>query len=99
MALWSVTDILLCVPIREGLNVIPLEYVCSRQYFYGRRRDILPGVIVLSEFTSSARCMSGALYINPWNVVYKSSDFRDSLNSVKVQKLIIKLYKCPTRRN
>ncbi|KAK8795543.1 hypothetical protein WA158_000200 [Blastocystis sp. Blastoise] len=68
LALWAVTDVLLCAPIREGLNVVSLEYVCARQYIYGRQRDQLPGVVVLSEFTAASRCMSGAVYINPWNV-------------------------------
>jgi trehalose-6-phosphate synthase len=60
---------------RDGLNRLPIEYTLARSV--ARRRDSRitfnqdhsrsgDGVIILSEFVSSARVMRGALLINPW---------------------------------
>ena len=47
-------------PVREGVNSFPLESIYAR-------RDCTPGVVILSEFSSSARVLNGALRVNPWN--------------------------------
>ena len=61
LALWAVTDILVVTSVREGLNLLPIEYILARQ-------RMTPGAIVLSEFCSLARVFSGCLTCNPWSV-------------------------------
>eukprot|EP00903_Cladosiphon_okamuranus_P012881 g12029.t1 len=57
-------DCLLNTSVRDGLNSLPLEYVKVQ----GATRADNPGVMLLSEFTSSMRVMRGAIRINPWKV-------------------------------
>ena len=57
-ALYERADVLLVTSIRDGMNLVCLEYsVCQRKRH---------GVLVLSEFAGAARSLSGALLINPW---------------------------------
>ncbi|CAM9975335.1 unnamed protein product [Pylaiella littoralis] len=59
-----VADCLLTTSVRDGLNNLPLEYVVVQ----ASTRVQNPGVMMLSEFTSSMRVMRGAVRINPWKV-------------------------------
>lgn len=59
---------------RDGLNRYPMEYTLARQQF-GCDPDMkasigLPsqGIVLISEFISSARVMRGSLVVNPWKI-------------------------------
>eukprot|EP00184_Porphyridium_aerugineum_P004640 CAMPEP_0184695282 /NCGR_PEP_ID=MMETSP0313-20130426/2971_1 /TAXON_ID=2792 /ORGANISM="Porphyridium aerugineum, Strain SAG 1380-2" /LENGTH=983 /DNA_ID=CAMNT_0027153713 /DNA_START=336 /DNA_END=3287 /DNA_ORIENTATION=- len=59
LALYSEADALLLTPIRDGLNLVPYEYIlCSGS---GK------GQLILSEFTGCSRALSSAVRLNPWN--------------------------------
>jgi len=60
VALYLVADVFLLTSIREGLNLMPLEYIYSR-------KD-LPhaGVVVASEFSTCSSLLSGSLKVNPF---------------------------------
>jgi trehalose-6-phosphate synthase len=60
MAFWLVSDVILLTPIREGLNLYPLEYI------YARRDLPNPGVVVVSEFSTCSALLNGSLKINPF---------------------------------
>ena len=60
-ALYRVADVAAITPVRDGMNLVALEYVASR----GDR----PGTLILSEFTGAASCLSGARLVNPHNTV------------------------------
>ena len=49
--------------MREGLNLLPFEYLLAREHFPGG-----PGAIVVSEFSASARVLSGGVPCNPWSI-------------------------------
>lgn len=73
IAIYSVCDSLLLTPVRDGLNLIPYEYiVCTPQ---GK------GQLILSEFTGCSRALSSAVRVNPWHV----DELRDVIDNV-VQK-------------
>lgn len=58
-ALYATSDIALLTPIRDGMNLVALEYlVCSLQ-----KR----GTLILSEFAGAAHSLSGCLMVNPWD--------------------------------
>ena len=57
VALYQLADIMLVTPVRDGMNLVCLEYVAAR--------GEAPGTLILSEFAGSATCMSGAVLINP----------------------------------
>eukprot|EP00183_Erythrolobus_madagascarensis_P002453 CAMPEP_0185849246 /NCGR_PEP_ID=MMETSP1354-20130828/3803_1 /TAXON_ID=708628 /ORGANISM="Erythrolobus madagascarensis, Strain CCMP3276" /LENGTH=987 /DNA_ID=CAMNT_0028549735 /DNA_START=124 /DNA_END=3087 /DNA_ORIENTATION=- len=59
IAIYSEADALLLTPIRDGLNLIPYEYIASA----GQGK----GQLILSEFTGCSRALSSAVRLNPWN--------------------------------
>lgn len=73
MALYTVCDALMLTPIRDGLNLIPYEYIVSTPQGKGQ--------LILSEFTGCSRALSSAVRVNPWN----GKELRDVIDNV-VQK-------------
>lgn len=70
MAIYSVCDALLLTPIRDGLNLIPYEYLVSTPQGKGQ--------LILSEFTGCSRALSSAVRVNPWNL----NELRDAIDNV-----------------
>lgn len=68
-ALYSVAQVALITPIRDGLNLVSHEYVACQ-------KSENPGVLILSEFTGAARCLSGARLVNPFD----TNDFAEAMN-------------------
>jgi len=71
LALMRASDVAIVTPIRDGLNLVPLEYTIAHQDAIspkgqsdGRKR----GLCILSEFASCTRVMRGALHVNPWKI-------------------------------
>ena len=60
LALWLVADVFLLTPIREGLNLMPLEYV------YVRRDQPNAGAVVVSEFSTCSALLNGSIKVNPF---------------------------------
>lgn len=56
---YLMSDIFLDCVIREGLNLHHMEYI------YCRNKQ--PGVVILSEYSTSCSFLNGGLRINPWN--------------------------------
>ncbi|EGB10122.1 hypothetical protein AURANDRAFT_22806, partial [Aureococcus anophagefferens] len=60
-ALFSLADVLVITPIRDGMNVVPFEYLVARE----AHEKI--GAVLLSEFAGCARSLGGAVLVNPWD--------------------------------
>ncbi len=60
VALYLAADVMLVTPLRDGMNLVAKEYVASR--IDGT------GVLVLSEFTGSAKELQSALLVNPHDI-------------------------------
>ncbi|CAM9973755.1 unnamed protein product [Ectocarpus fasciculatus] len=73
-ALYAIADVLVITPIRDGMDVVPFEYVVSREC----RR--LPATVVLSEFAGCARSIGGAVLINPWNTTEFTEQMIGAIN-------------------
>ncbi len=58
-ALYRVADVAFVTPVRDGMNLVCLEYIAAR--------GDDPGTLVLSEFAGAAACLSGARLVNPHN--------------------------------
>ncbi|MGE0321418.1 MAG: bifunctional alpha,alpha-trehalose-phosphate synthase (UDP-forming)/trehalose-phosphatase [Polyangiaceae bacterium] len=58
--LYQAADVALVTPIRDGMNLVALEYVAAR-----REQG---GTLILSEFAGAAHCLPGARLVNPYNV-------------------------------
>ena len=66
-ALYCVADLLLITPIRDGMNVVPFEYVIARD----ANRSL--ATVALSEFAGCARSLGGATLLNPWHTEHVAS--------------------------
>jgi trehalose 6-phosphate synthase/phosphatase len=62
-AILAVADMYVDTSIKDGLNLVPLEYVLVREAT-GKRQ----GSLVVSEFTGCSRVLEGAVKVNPWDV-------------------------------
>lgn len=78
-AFFAASDILLTLAARDGLNRFPMEFTLAKQRAaqlqyppevpgpVGGALSKL-GLLIVSEFISSARVMRGAITVNPWRV-------------------------------
>ncbi|WUR03814.1 alpha-trehalose-phosphate synthase (TPS1) [Vairimorpha necatrix] len=70
-ALYYISDILLITSLRDGMNLVAMEYVsCS----YDKH-----GVLILSEFTGVTSTLPGSLGVNPWNIDEISEKIKEAL--------------------
>jgi alpha,alpha-trehalose-phosphate synthase [UDP-forming] len=60
VALYLAADVMLVTPLRDGMNLVPKEYVACR--------FDLRGALVLSEFTGAADELKQAFLINPYDI-------------------------------
>lgn len=70
VALWLASDVILLTHIREGLNLLPLEYI------YARKDQAYAGVVVISEFSTCSSLLNGSIKINP----FSSSSVADAID-------------------
>jgi trehalose 6-phosphate synthase/phosphatase len=68
LALYTVSDLALITPLRDGMNLVAKEFVASR-------KD-KKGVLVISEMAGAARELTDALIINP-------NDFREMGDKIR----------------
>ncbi|KAL0925729.1 hypothetical protein M5K25_004096 [Dendrobium thyrsiflorum] len=75
VAYYVVAECCLVTAVRDGMNLIPYEYIISRQG--NERLDRALGlsssapkksVLVVSEFIGCSPSLSGAIRVNPWNI-------------------------------
>ena len=60
LALYAVSEICFVGSTRDGMNLVSMEYVaCHRERY---------GTLILSEFAGSAKSLTGAIIVNPWNI-------------------------------
>lgn len=75
IAYYVIAECCLVTAVRDGMNLIPYEYVISRQ---GNEKldealgldPLVPkrSMLVVSEFIGCSPSLSGAIRVNPWNV-------------------------------
>jgi len=80
MALMRAADVIMVSPIRDGLNLIPLEYTIAHRDALTATDNRKRGLCILSEFSSCTRVMRGALHVNPWKISELANSFHQALN-------------------
>lgn len=60
VGMYKAADIALVTPVRDGMNLVALEYIAAR----GERG----GSLILSEFAGAANLLPGARLVNPYNI-------------------------------
>jgi trehalose-6-phosphate synthase len=74
VALWLAADVMLLTTIREGLNLMPMEYI------FARKNLEHAGVVVVSEFSVCSSLLNGALKINPFFALSVADTLDKALN-------------------
>eukprot|EP00180_Rhodochaete_pulchella_P001656 Plantae.Rhodophyta-Rhodochaete_pulchella.ctg24983.p1 GENE.Plantae.Rhodophyta-Rhodochaete_pulchella.ctg24983~~Plantae.Rhodophyta-Rhodochaete_pulchella.ctg24983.p1 ORF type:complete len:846 (-),score=121.29 Plantae.Rhodophyta-Rhodochaete_pulchella.ctg24983:284-2671(-) len=89
-ALYSIADVAVVTPIRDGMNLVSYEYVMCQKDRHG--------VLVLSEFAGSAQSLSGAIRVNPWNIEEVAAGLDEALSMAPREREIKhwKLYRYVT---
>ncbi|KAG1456433.1 hypothetical protein G6F56_006833 [Rhizopus delemar] len=77
-ALLKVADIGLVTPVIDGMNTCSFEYVVAQEGRYSP--------LILSEFTGTARSMSTASIVNPWDFKQVAKAIADSLSFSQEEK-------------
>lgn len=60
VTLYSVSDVCLVTPLRDGMNLVAKEYIATR--------TDKTGVLILSEMAGASKELSKAIIINPNNI-------------------------------
>ena len=81
LVLWLCSDVFMSTPIREGLNVLPLEYV------YVNKNNESPGVTIISEFSAMSSILNGAIRVNPFDVKLASGKLEQALATTTEMKV------------
>lgn len=74
VAYYVVAECCLVTAVRDGMNLIPYEYIISRQgtekldKVLGISSSSKKSMLVVSEFIGCSPSLSGAIRVNPWNI-------------------------------
>ncbi|CAG8526243.1 10568_t:CDS:2, partial [Dentiscutata erythropus] len=85
LALYTVSDVFMVTSLRDGMNILPHQYISCQQKNNG--------VLILSEFTGAAQCLDGPILVNPWNTyefsdaIYEALTMDENLRKSNYQKL------------
>src|SRR5690606_11686677 len=77
--LYSLSDVALITPLRDGMNLVAKEYVATRV-----NKD---GVLILSEMAGAAKEMNEALLINPNNFEQIANTLKRALEMPKDEQI------------
>lgn len=77
-ALYYISDALLITSLRDGMNLVALEYIsCSYD---------TQGILVLSEFTGVSSTLPGCVSVNPWNTESICEGLKEALEMSKKER-------------
>ncbi|KAK4758271.1 hypothetical protein SAY87_019572 [Trapa incisa] len=93
IAYYVIAECCLVTAVRDGMNLIPYEYVISRQ---GNEKldeimglspsDLKRSMLVVSEFIGCSPSLSGAIRVNPWNIDAVTEAMDSALMISKMEK-------------
>ncbi|MCO5604017.1 hypothetical protein L7F22_058174 [Adiantum nelumboides] len=85
LAFYTVAECCIVTAVRDGMNLIPYEYIVGRQgcekldaRFASVNEPPKKSLLVISEFIGCSPSLSGAIRVNPWNI----EAVADALNMV-----------------
>jgi trehalose 6-phosphate synthase/phosphatase len=81
LALWLAADVFLSTSIREGLNLMPMEYI------YAHKDMENAGVVVSSEFSMCSALLNGGLKVNPFNIQMVADQIDKALHMSTEEKI------------
>ncbi|KAH7387975.1 hypothetical protein KP509_16G051500 [Ceratopteris richardii] len=90
IAYYTVAECCVVTAVRDGMNLIPYEYIVSREgctypdarVSSGPRKSML----IVSEFIGCSPSLSGAIRVNPWNVDILADALNMSIKMPEAEK-------------
>lgn len=79
VSLYSVSDVALVTPLRDGMNLIAKEYIATRAD--------KTGVLILSEMAGASKELGEAIIINPNNIEEIADALREALEISKEEQI------------
>ncbi|KAI5064229.1 hypothetical protein GOP47_0020899 [Adiantum capillus-veneris] len=84
-----------CEAVRDGMNLIPYEYIVSRQgcekldaCFASAENPPKKSLLVVSEFIGCSPSLSGAIRVNPWNVEAVADALNMAITMPEAEKIM-----------
>lgn len=68
IAFYACADVAVVTATRDGMNLVPYEYVTCRQGPDGDASSRRDSMLVVSEFVGCSPSLSGAIRVNPWSI-------------------------------
>ncbi|KAK9853916.1 hypothetical protein WJX84_012449 [Apatococcus fuscideae] len=68
IALYAISDVCVVTATRDGMNLVPYEYIVCRQAVKDVESERKESMLVLSEFVGCSPSLSGAIRVNPWSI-------------------------------
>ncbi|KAJ7542471.1 hypothetical protein O6H91_10G108100 [Diphasiastrum complanatum] len=94
IAFYSIAECCIVSAVRDGMNLIPYEYVVSRQGISCSDECLKVTVnsakksmLVVSEFIGCSPSLSGAIRVNPWNIDAMADAMNTALTMPELEKV------------
>lgn len=76
IAYYTIADCCVVIPVRDGMNLIPYEYIVCREgapeqissAINPHESTVKRSMLIVSEFIGCSPSLSGAIRVNPWNI-------------------------------
>lgn len=89
IAFFSVADCAVVTATRDGMNLVPYEYVVCRQGPDPEVGEVQPereSMLVVSEFVGCSPSLSGAIRVNPWSIDSVADGMYSALKTSKMDR-------------
>ncbi|KAK6919686.1 Glycosyl transferase, family 20 [Dillenia turbinata] len=91
IAYYTIAECVVVTAVRDGLNLIPYEYIVCRQGITdaesgGDVQGPKKSMLVVSEFIGCSPSLSGAIRINPWNVEATAEAMNEAISMAEPEK-------------
>ena len=80
LSLYTICDVALITPLRDGMNLVAKEFVASR-------KD-KKGVLILSEMAGAAKELTDALMINPNDTIELAETIKQGLTISSINRFL-----------
>lgn len=91
VAYYTIAECVVVTAVRDGMNLIPYEYIVCRQGNSISESDSessgpKKSMLVVSEFIGCSPSLSGAIRVNPWNVESTAEAMNEAISMVEPEK-------------
>ncbi|KAH7651433.1 trehalose 6-phosphate synthase/phosphatase protein [Dioscorea alata] len=91
IAYYTIAECVVVTAVRDGMNLIPYEYIVCRQGISGSEASqdsgsVKKSMLVVSEFIGCSPSLSGAIRINPWNTESTAEAMNEAISMSEAEK-------------